>query len=220
MSNDAEFYKNLLPSQSRFLERFPQVIEAITAGSTTIQRLFDNFPSDFDIDTAMGPQLDIIGQWVGLSRVLPVPISGVYFEWDGADAVGWDKGLWQGPFDPDTGPVLMSDDNYRRLLRVKILVNHWDGSMEQLSLIWNAFLPPDSPGIIIDGQDMTLSFGFEGADVTGVDLAILNIALSLIKPSAVRIRDVFSATAGEPLFAWDTPGGGWGEASWSTLINV
>lgn len=38
--------------------------------------------SAFDIDTAVGVQLDILGLWIGRSRIVSQPISGVYFSWD------------------------------------------------------------------------------------------------------------------------------------------
>ncbi len=57
---------------------------------------------DFDIDTAIGQQLDILGEWIGRKRRVRTPISGVYFSWD-TEKLGWDQGVWQGPFDPDDG---------------------------------------------------------------------------------------------------------------------
>lgn len=35
--------------------------------------------SAFDIDTAVGKQLDILGEWIGRKRRVSTPISGVYF---------------------------------------------------------------------------------------------------------------------------------------------
>lgn len=221
MKYDIDHYLDLLPSQSQQLPNFTAIVALLAEPFVQQQALADSIPFDYNLETATGAQLDIVGEWVGISRIFPVPITGVYFEWDNVDpAVGWDQGLWRGPFDPVAGPRAMNDDDYRRIIKTKILINNWDGSMEQLATIWDALLPADRLGIIIDGQDMTMSLGYEGAEITGVQFAVLTIGLGLIKPAAVRIREVFSSTDGDPIFAWDAEGRGWDEASWSTLINV
>ena len=50
----------------------------------------------FDVDTAVGNQLDILGKWIGIDRTVAAPISGVFLEWD-KERVGWDQGVWLGP---------------------------------------------------------------------------------------------------------------------------
>lgn len=211
-------YADLVPGANRDKVKFRQIIQLLTEASARVQEVYASIPQIFDLDRAIGDQLDVIGQWVGIGRTIPVEVSGVYFEWDGGAPVGWDAGIWQGIFDPDAGPVLLNDEDYRRLIRTKILINTWDGSLGELEAIWQSLLPDGRPGIVLDNQDMTLSFGFEGTPITGLQLAILEIGLKLIKPAAVRILDVFSATAGQPLFAWDN-GPGWDNSSWSTLLN-
>ncbi len=67
--------------------------------------------SAFDIDTAVGVQLDTLGLWIGRSRIVSQPITGVYFSWD-TDGLGYDQGVWQGPYDPDSGYTSLSDDTY------------------------------------------------------------------------------------------------------------
>lgn len=46
---------------------------------------------EFDIDTAAGVQLDVVGEWVGRSRRVATPVTGIYFSWD-TERVGWDQG--------------------------------------------------------------------------------------------------------------------------------
>jgi hypothetical protein len=90
----------------------------------------------FDIDTAIGQQLDIVGQWVGITRYVDPPIIGVYFAWDTA-GVGWDQGVWKLPTDPTFGLVVLPDDHYRALLKARVLNNHWDGDIEDAYAIMN-----------------------------------------------------------------------------------
>lgn len=219
MKRDQSYYLGLITSQYSELPKFTEVIRQLATPFTDIQALLSGLPQAFDLDTATGDQLDVVGEWIGLSRTLPVLVTGIYFAWDDTTATSFDNGVWQGPFDPDEGLVSMGDDDYRRLLKTKIRVNYWDGSLEELALIWNEFLPSQRYGIVVDNQDMTLSLGYEGAPITtGIGSAVLTIGLSMIKPAAVRIREVFFANDGEPLFAWDDDNG-WDAASWSALLK-
>ena len=111
----------------------------------------------FDIDTAIGAQLDVLGEWIGRSRTVATPIDGIYLSFD-TERVGWDQGLWQGPFDPDDGFIDLSDDVYRVVLKTKIGINNWDGKNDTLPDIINSALEGTGVRIaIVDNQDMTVS---------------------------------------------------------------
>ncbi|EKZ5286469.1 DUF2612 domain-containing protein [Klebsiella aerogenes] len=113
--------------------------------------------SAFDIDTAVGKQLDILGEWIGRKRRVSTPISGVYFSWD-TEKLGWDQGVWQGPFDPDDGFLNLSDEVYRLVLKVKIAINHWNGQNDTLPDILDSALAGSGLRIaIVDNQDMSIS---------------------------------------------------------------
>ncbi|EOE0160095.1 DUF2612 domain-containing protein [Klebsiella pneumoniae] len=113
--------------------------------------------SAFDIDTAVGKQLDILGEWIGRKRRVSTPISGVYFSWD-TEKLGWDQGVWQGPFDPDDGFLDLSDEVYRLVLKVKIAINHWNGQNDTLPDILDSALAGSGIRMaVIDNQDMSIS---------------------------------------------------------------
>lgn len=82
---------------------------------------------DFDVDTAVGPQLDAIGVRVGIGRELPLKLTDVYFALDDVDGIGLDLGVWKGPYDPGDGLVSLGDDTYRAVIKAKILANSWNG---------------------------------------------------------------------------------------------
>ncbi|MBU5379523.1 DUF2612 domain-containing protein [Pantoea septica] len=128
----------------------------------------------FDIDSAVGVQLDVLGEWIGRTRVVSQPISGVYFSFD-TDGLGWDQGVWQGPFDPDAGFTSLSDDTYRVILKAKIAINSWDGQNDSLPAILETAL--DGSGLrmqIVDNQDMTISvWVFPEEDISLVSKEIL-----------------------------------------------
>ena len=96
---------------------------------------------DFDIDTAVGVQLDVVGEWVGRSRRVATPVTGIYFSWD-TERVGWDQGVWQGPYDPNDGFIDLSDEIYRLMLKVKVAINNW----EVRTIRCLQFLMPPLPG--------------------------------------------------------------------------
>lgn len=89
------------------------------------------FDTNFDIDNAVGAQLDVLGVLIGRKRVLSFqPISGV-------------------------SPVL-DDETFRFILRAKIAMNSWDGTIPQMYQIWaNTFA--DIKLQIQDNQDMTIN---------------------------------------------------------------
>ena len=77
------------------------------------------FITEFDIDEAIGVQLDILGKWIGRTRVVSQPISGIYFSFD-TDGLGFDQGVWQGPYDPDAGFTNLSDETYESSSKQKL----------------------------------------------------------------------------------------------------
>lgn len=213
-------YVGLIPSQHRFLLRFPQVISEMVRGAVEQQAEITSWEQKFDLDTAVGAQLDLIGQWIGVSRNLTTQLTGVYLTWDGLEAEGWDSGLWQGPFDPDSGLIALPDENYRRLLRLWTRLNRWDGSREQFLSIWSDIFPADRIGVIQDNYDMTITIGYQGAPLGQVELAIVLTAVPAIKSLAVGVEGLLLPINDLLLFAWDAesgPGrafGGWEEAQW------
>jgi len=150
-------YTDLISNYHRGKPLFVDHVDLTTRPLSDTSSSLKGFITDFDIDTAVGVQLDILGEWIGRSRRVGQPISGVYFSFDD-DSLGYDQGVWQGPFDPDEGFTSLSDDVYRIVLKIKIAINSWDGRNESIPEILDVAL--DKSGIrmaIVDNQDMTIS---------------------------------------------------------------
>lgn len=108
----------------------------------------------FDVDTAVGVQLDAVGVRVGISRRLPMKLIGIYFALDDVDGVGFDRGVWKGRYDPDDGMVTLDDETYRRVIKTKILANKFDGKNESVPEFLNTVLGYfDVPVKLFDFQD-------------------------------------------------------------------
>src|SRR3954469_23823422 len=121
-------YVALLTSEHREQPNFQAAVRAMVQGFAdgldTLHAMLDKY----NLDTAVGDQLDTIGLWVGVTRRVPVPITNVYFTWSGTVATGWSSGQWKGLFDPGTGLVMLGDSDFRLLVRAKIAANMWDGT--------------------------------------------------------------------------------------------
>lgn len=117
------------------------------------------FVNNYDVDGAIGAQLDTIGLLVGASRRLDVPLTGVYFSLD-TPGLGFDTGLFQGPLDPSTGINLLPDDAYRLLIKARIANNHWDGSkLSAYSLSNTVYNYLGYQLFIEDHADLTITIG-------------------------------------------------------------
>lgn len=219
---NADDYTSLITSEHNDKPLFMAVVVALCQGLVDVGNRNIGLPDDFDLDGAVGVQLDAVGLWVGISRVLPIPITGVYFSWDDTTLTGWESGIWQGPFDPSSGLTSLPDDQYRLLLRAKIAANHWDGSLQAAEAIWN-FLFGGSPEIIVqDNQDMSMTVAFYGPPLSAVQQALLLGGYFPLKPSGVRVNYYGVPVDANPLFAWDVNSPelqGWGTGSWVKEIS-
>lgn len=167
-------YTDLITNYHRGKPLFVDHVDLSTRPLTDTSTALQNLLTAFDIDSAIGVQLDVLGEWIGRTRIVSQPISGVYFSFD-TDGVGWDQGVWQGPYDPDAGFTSLSDDTYRIVLKAKIVINSWDGQNDSLPAILETAL--DGSGLrmqIVDNQDMTISvWVFPEEDISQVSLELL-----------------------------------------------
>lgn len=135
-----EDYLKLVPPQHRELPKFSSVVKMVTQGPSDLTASINDWPLKFDLETAIGDQLDIIGEWIGFSRQVKIPLDGIYLSFEDADPLlGWGEGRWKGSFDETSQLQLLGDADYRRILKTLILMNHWDGSWAQLLSAWTTF---------------------------------------------------------------------------------
>jgi hypothetical protein len=193
----AQTYLDLIPSQNRSQPKFTAMLAALVQPFVDGQSVLGGIPSLFDVDTAVGAQLDVVGQWVGISRKLSVPISS-YFAWDSV-GVGWDQGVWKLPSDPATGLVVLDDTHYRAVLKARILNNHWDGDVNDAYDIMNATFSVFGYSIgIEDYGNLTMGLLLIGLNPPDVTLLVLfNSGLLDIRPAGVQIiaRNYMNAPA-------------------------
>lgn len=212
-------YLARITSEHNKRPRFMATVAASVSPFAKIQEVLLSLPQAFDVDVAIGDQLDAVGRWVGIGRTLNEPITGVYLEWDGDEDVGWDSGVWKGEFDPDDGLLTLPDDSYRLLIKAKIAANHWDGTIPGAYAVWESVFEGSSL-IIEDLQDMTMTIGVSGVALSTLDTKLLQDGYLVVKPAGVRIRDYAIIPVAGVLFAWDFEEteiyGGWEIGKWTS----
>lgn len=167
-------YTDLITNYHAGKPKFAAHVDLSTRPLTDVSTALEGLITAFDIDSAVGVQLDVLGEWIGRTRIVSQPIADVYFSFD-TDGLGWDQGIWQGPYDPDAGFTSLSDETYRIVLKAKIAINNWNGQNDTLPPILEIAL--EGSGLkmqIVDNQDMTISvWVFPEEDISQVSLELL-----------------------------------------------
>lgn len=199
---DISEYSGLLSAYHRGKPNFTATVHALCQGMVDLRNLYGGLPDAFDLDRAVGHQLDAVGLWVGLARRIKTPLAGVYFSHD-TDGLGFDQGVWQGPFDPDSGLTELDDETYRLLLRAKIGANHWDGTLETSAAILDRIFGGGTNVFIQDNGDMSIDIGVAGTPPSALFLALLTGGYIPLKPEGVRISYYVIPSGEGPLFGFD-----------------
>lgn len=201
MPDTDNVYLSLLTSQHAQKPRFRATVDAVTRPLLDAATALSGMAAGFDLDTAAGAQLDVLGAWAGVSRVLRLPMTGVYFALD-TDGVGFDQGVWQGRYDPDYGLTMLPDEQYRVLIKARIAANRWDGTIPHAYEIWETLFT-DSVIFIEDHQDMSMVVGIAGIPLDPVFEQLLTGGYIPLKPDGVRVNFFAVGTESGPLFGFD-----------------
>ena len=196
MSYTADYYKQLIISQYQNSPKFMTWMEDLVALENDQCVVADSVVAAFDIDYAVGLQLDTLGVLIGFPRGIKIPISGIFFEWNytssPAGLRSWGTGSWRDPSEASTQMTILPDDAYRQMLKFKILTNNWDGTIPGLYLMWDAIFAVDGLMLsIIDNQNMTMAITVTGATIPAVVQYILLGNYLPIKPAGVSITYTF-----------------------------
>lgn len=143
-----------------------------TIAALVNQSVMDGLPeavqNAFNIRTAVGAQLDVLGKYIGIPRTIgeatPLPYFGFVDYAGGGNPNGFSN--YDGTTNPD-GVVFqyqyqgqrntaLSDSSYAFMMALKIILNSSDGTLYSIQQFLNALLP----GLVsvIDNQDMTLTY--------------------------------------------------------------
>jgi hypothetical protein len=138
-SNSAP-YAALITSEHNQKPKFMAMVQAVTGSIGDVNAGIQAIQPAFDLDNAVGAQQDVIGEWVGQSRVIPGVLTIGFFGFlDDASA---------SPFgelaDPSIGgrfyelgesfesTTVLGDADYLTVLKAKIVRNQSDGTLADL----------------------------------------------------------------------------------------
>jgi hypothetical protein len=213
-------YQDLVTSEYQNQPNFMAMIAFIGGVFVQIQNVLSSMIPIFDLDLPpVGNQLDIIGQWVGVSRNVSIPIAGVYFSWDSTPSVGWDFGSWQ-PGNTPVNITVLPDDAYLTLIRARIAANQWDGTTEGAYAIWASIFPTFQI-LIQDHNNMSYDLAIVGGIVDSLSLALITGGYIPLRPEGVQVVNYLVSVDTNPAFAWDTENEylqGWDQGSWLKIV--
>ncbi|MGY0790976.1 DUF2612 domain-containing protein [Azospirillum argentinense] len=216
-------YLSLITSEHASQPNFAAVMTALLQPLVDGQSLLYGLSGRFDLDRAVGAQIDVIGLWVGVSRNLSVPLPNVYFSF-GIAGLGFGEGTWWTPGTPTSQVVVLPDDGCRTLIRARIAANNWDGTVPGAHTVWaTAFAGTGYRVLIQDNQDMTMDFALLGPIPDAVTLALFQGGYLDVKPAGVRINNYWTPTApSAPYFGFGAQNdsiAGFGSGAWGAVTS-
>lgn len=176
----------------------PKAVAWYNITPTMAQPLFDTFDAvriSYDIDTAVGAQLDVIGRIVVIDRGFE---SFVVFDPDtyfGGSGDACQFGGIDSQFE-STGSVLsqeISDAIFRVLIRAKIAKNNNDATLDGIASALS-FITESSPIRVVDNENMTMSVSF-GSELTDIERFVFNTFDIVPRPQGVRFLGYVEETA-------------------------
>lgn len=214
----ADDYLDLITPFHRPRARFAATVRASVDGLAAVTSFIAHLPQDFDLDEAIGAQLDVVGEWTGVSRLIQVPLVKVWFSW-GTEGLGWGQGIWVQPAAPEYGISELDDQTYRDLIRFKIKINNWDGQASSAGAAFVAMYQTSDAVLpfISNGQRMAMLFCISGQRPTPLRYAIYATRKVEFAPAGVKTRAVVPSVVGTPAFGFGAQNdyiSGWGTGSW------
>jgi len=157
----------------------PKYIAWLSSSLTIVDNVYSTLKSmddNFDLDNAIGAQLDTLGVAIGRNRTLN--------------------------FQPSNGysPVL-TDDYYRMVLKTKIAMNNWDGTIPAMYTIWENIFGSDSDLSLQlqDNQDMSFNAFITGY-VDQIQQDLIQNGYIVPKPEGVGVNYITRSKISSPSY--------------------
>lgn len=151
---------DLITSQHKTKPKFISWLVAALKIANENMIMTSGIPGAFDVDRAIGIQLDTLGVIIGRSRILNFQLT-------------------------DGSSPILNDSHYRLALKAKIAQNQWDGTIAQIYTIWGNLFPKSTLQII-DNQNMTMSALIDG-DIDEVAGELIAAGYIIPKPAGVGL---------------------------------
>ena len=169
-----DYYLGIVTSEYRQSPRFIAWLTEVLQIIEDARACLDSMGSAFDLDLAIGAQLDILGAIAGVSRTVSFQPTG------------------------SVSPVL-DDASYRLLIKATIANNQWDGRIGSLYPIWRSLFPSGNI-TVVDNQNMSCTILLSGT-FTSILQDLIENGYIVPRPQAVEYTYVFSTL---PVFGFDS----------------
>ena len=158
------YYLGLLTSQYQNSPKLNAFLAMLLQKFEDISQCQSVLDEAFDLDNAVGAQLDILGVLLGASRL-----------------VG---------FQPSGGvSPLLDDTSYRVYLKARAAMNQWDGTIDGLQGVWTTLFPGGRI-VIDDNQNMTATIFLSGS-FTSIQQDLITNGYIVPRPEGVLYTYVF-----------------------------
>ena len=193
-------YVNLITSEHISRPKFVATVGGTAQPFADMLALMNTVNSNlYDLDSAVGVQLDVLGSLVGAPRFQVSNASLYSFAFDTV-GLGLDQGVWQ------SGMVGIPDYHYRLYIKMIILINRWNGSKNSAYGIMATLLNPFGYYIYIEdllNQTMNLGLISTSGVPDALIIAMFQAGLFDFRPLGVTIMHHFTASANQPIFGLD-----------------
>lgn len=186
-----ESYLDLITSEHRDKPKFIALVSATLNQLDDIGTAASSLPSAFDVDNAIGAQLDVVGTLVGANRNIGIPLT--------------------------SGSSILDDDYYRLLIKAKIAQNSWNGTIPGLYALWQTVFGNSSTLQIIDNQDMTMQAVVTGMEDI-ISSQLVQAGLIIPKPMGVGLTIIEQTPITDTPYIGSIIGGGYDVVSLTTVM--
>jgi hypothetical protein len=200
------YYAQLIVLQYRQKPRAQATVEILVK-----QAIADMFSlalqTAFDLDTAVGAQLDILGKYIGVDRNSNTPASIDYFSYEGYTGGGSPNGyndytattpngfIYADYTGADLPTTAFTDIQYRFVLQLQIALNNFDGTLAYIQQFLADFFPGEIE--VVDNLNMSITYNIQPGVTLPIPTSVLEnflprpmgcgISINVISPGTTRI---------------------------------
>lgn len=200
-SPNASLYDVLITSEHNQKPNFMSVVDLIVGAAADAVIATQSIIPAFNLDTAVGSQLDILGQWIGQSRNIPNVLVIGFFGFSEVSTGNPDGlqepfgeltnpsigGIWYNIGQANSGTAVLNDIAYLTILKAKIVKNQWDGTLSGIEAALEYILGVACS--VADNGTLNLTINVP-LPVTPLEEALLDSLDLLPRPAGVRISSI------------------------------
>lgn len=202
LSNASVPYASLITSEHNQKPKFMQLVEVLTGAVGDVTAAVGAMPSAFSLlNGAQGAQLDVLGQWIGQSRVIPGILVAGFFGFselssglpDGlqlpfgelsSQSIG---GIWYNLGDTAAGTTTLTDPQYITILKARIARNQSNGTLSAIEKALNFIFGVGCK--VADNGTLSLAITVS-QPISPVNQSLISGLDILPRPSGVAISSV------------------------------